>query len=254
VPASGFAVHRLAETDSTNDWLTAAARDGAEDRTVVVADFQRQGKGRLGRRWEAPPSTALLCSVLLRAPLAADDRHLATVAVALSALDACERTAQRRPALKWPNDLVVGDRKLAGILAEADDPRGGAPWIVVGLGLNLTWPGPDPDVSTSLLAATGVAVDRDDFLDAYLVALDASEPALHTRVGRGELIERYAAELATLGRRVVASMHDASVEGVAVEVTAAGHLVVETPDGRRTITAGDVVHLRATPNGAEGRE
>ena len=145
VAASGFDVHRLEEIDSTNDWLLAAARDGAPDRTVVVADFQRRGRGRLDRRWEAPAGSALLCSVLLR-----PDARRRTSGTSRRSRSASPRSTRARTSrrcdvgLKWPNDLVVDDRKLGGILAEADgrEDADGATAIVVGLGLNLSWPGP----------------------------------------------------------------------------------------------------------------
>jgi len=170
-------VRRLAEIDSTNRYLLDEARAGAPEGVVVVADYQHAGRGRLGRRWEAPAGSNLLVSVLLRPALAVEELHLCTVAVALAAADACERAAGLVPQLKWPNDLVVGDRKLAGILAEsippaplvpptqpmppaplvpptqpappappappATDAAGAHPAVVVGLGLNVGWPPPE---------------------------------------------------------------------------------------------------------------
>ena len=138
-------IRRFAEIDSTNRYLLDQARAGAAEGVVAVADYQSAGRGRLGRRWEAPPGSNLLASVLLRPALAADELHLCTVAVALAAVAACERGAGVAAELKWPNDLMVGGRKLAGILAEAL-PRGPggrrATVVVVGLGLNVRWPPP----------------------------------------------------------------------------------------------------------------
>ncbi len=150
-------VRRFAEIDSTNRYLLDEARGGAPEGAVAVADYQSAGRGRLGRRWEAPPGSNLLMSVLLRPHLAIDELHLCTVAVALAAATACEEGAGVVPELKWPNDLMVGGRKLGGILAEAlpagtgaadaDGGSGGgsakAPAVVVGLGLNVGWPPPD---------------------------------------------------------------------------------------------------------------
>ena len=254
VPASGFVVHRLDETDSTNDWALAAARDGAPDRTVVVADFQHRGRGRLDRRWEAPPSSALLCTVLLRPVLDVGDRHLCAVAVALAACAACHDVAALDVGLKWPNDLVVGDRKLGGILAETDGrvDEDGAAVVVVGLGLNLTWPGPPDADGTSILDATGIAVPRDVLLAAYLDALGAHEGRLRTALGRAALAREYRARLVTLGRRVSVQLHDGAFDGTALDVTDQGHLVVSTREGSRTVAAGDVVHLRAAAGGAAG--
>jgi BirA family biotin operon repressor/biotin-[acetyl-CoA-carboxylase] ligase len=247
VAGSGYEVHRFASIGSTNDWALAAARDGAPDGTIAVADVQHAGRGRLDRRWEAPEGSALLCSVLLRVTLAPEDRHLCTVAVALAALDACAETAGVRVGLKWPNDLVVEDRKLAGILAESDGVAAadGTTAIVVGLGLNLTWPGPPGVGGTSLLAETGRTVERDAFLAALLAALQGFDAELRDETGRLQLMAQYRARLVTLGREVRVELHDGVVYGVARGVTSAGHLVVETTDGARELSVGDVVHLRA---------
>ena len=155
-------IRRFAEIDSTNRYLLERARAGAAEGEVAVADYQRAGRGRLGRRWEAPPWSNLLVSVLLRPELETEELHLCTVAVALAAAAACERGAGVEAELKWPNDLMVRGRKLGGILAEAipadpgPDPGPGpgsglrsAPAnqntaaVVVGLGLNVRWPAPD---------------------------------------------------------------------------------------------------------------
>lgn len=256
VSASAFAVHRFAETDSTNDWALAAARDGAPDRTVAVADFQRRGRGRLDRRWEAPPGSALLCSVVLRPELAVEDLHLCAVAVGLAAVRACAAVAEVDAGLKWPNDLVVADRKLGGILAEtegrtADD---GPTAVVVGLGLNVTWPGPPGANGTSLASLGGRAVTRDQVLDAYLDALAERDAELRTRDGRASLVRAYRAHLVTLGRRVRVQLHGADMIGVAEDVNGQGHLVVTTAAGTRVVTAGDVIHLRDEEGPAGGRE
>jgi len=161
-------IRRFAEIDSTNRYLFDEARAGAPEGTVVVADYQSAGRGRLGRRWEAPPGSNLLVSILLRPTLRIDELHLCTVAVALAAAVACERGAGVVPDLKWPNDLLVRDAKLGGILAEAlpapDLDHGASPpvasspvahgtpppsTVVVGLGLNVGWPPPDDPAHTT---------------------------------------------------------------------------------------------------------
>jgi len=148
-------IRRFGEIDSTNRYLLDEARAGAPEGLVAVADYQSAGRGRLGRRWEAPPGANLLASVLLRPMLEPEELHLCTVAVALAATAACERGAGVVPDLKWPNDLLVRGRKLAGILAEAvpagsgpgrtgpGRTSGGGMAVVVGLGLNVGWPPPD---------------------------------------------------------------------------------------------------------------
>src|SRR5439155_18288114 len=125
-------VRRHADLDSTNRQAADLARAGAPEGVVVVADHQTAGRGRLGRAWEAPPGSSLLMTVLLRPALDAARLHLVTMAVALAAADACAEAAGFAPALQWPNDLVVQDRKLAGIIAEACVEGSAPPRAAVG--------------------------------------------------------------------------------------------------------------------------
>ena len=113
-------VHRFDEIDSTNAYLHRQARLGAPEGTVAVAEHQSAGRGRLDRRWESPPGASLLASALFRPDLDPSELHLCTAAMALAAAEACRQVAGVGPVLKWPNDLLVGEEKLAGVLAEAD--------------------------------------------------------------------------------------------------------------------------------------
>lgn len=253
MPTPSFEVHRFEALESTNDWLLTEARRGAPSWTVAVADFQQRGRGRLDRRWEAPAGSSLLCSVLLRVGLEARLRHLATVAVALSASSSCHEVADVGVGIKWPNDLVVADRKLGGILAETDgaDADDATVAIVVGLGVNLTWPGPPEALGTCLVAEAGGPVDRDELLETYLGELATRAKALTTAVGRERLLAEYRGELVTIGRDVRVELPSETVNGVAQGVTDEGHLIVASTAGQRVVAAGDVVHLRPTGKGQE---
>jgi BirA family transcriptional regulator, biotin operon repressor / biotin---[acetyl-CoA-carboxylase] ligase len=239
-------VRAVDETGSTNVDLMALARAGAADGTVLVADHQTAGRGRADRVWTAPPRSSLLMSVLLRpAPSFAP---LAGMAVGVATVDAVSATAGVGLRLKWPNDLVwpgLGegtDRKVGGILAEADWSDSDAPAVVVGLGLNVNWPRVFPDelltTATSLNHVAGHDIDREAVLVAILEALDA-------RDDDGHVVDDARARSATVGTRVRVHLASEVVDGVAVALTDAGHLVVDTDAGpTRTITTGDVVHLR----------
>ncbi|MHB8220717.1 MAG: biotin--[acetyl-CoA-carboxylase] ligase [Acidimicrobiales bacterium] len=253
--AEFFDVRRFDRLGSTNTYLLEQARSGAAEGTVAVADHQSAGRGRLGRRWEAPPGTCLLVSVLLRPVTGPGERPLAAVAAAVAAVEACRVVAGVSPDVKWPNDLVVADRKLAGVLAEADPGAPGGPpgsvAVVVGLGMYVDWPGP-PDVGgTCLSEVAGHRVDRDELLDAWLGALAPRVAALASPAGRDGLAGELRARCSTLGRRVRVELVDGSaVTGRAVDLSAAGHLVVDTGAGHLVVASGDVVHLR--PSGTEG--
>jgi BirA family transcriptional regulator, biotin operon repressor / biotin---[acetyl-CoA-carboxylase] ligase len=218
---AGWTVERVAATGSTNADLlaTAAARP---DRSVLVADHQTAGRGRLDRRWDAPPGTNLLVSLLFH-DVPAHQGEL-TRRVGLAAVDACRQSAGVSATLKWPNDVLVGDRKLAGILAERR-----AATVVVGLGLNVGWAPPGA-------ARLGPDVDPLDVLSALLVAFDRL-PA--------DVTARYRQTLATLGRRVRIELVDGVVNGTATDVDPDGRLVVvDSCAMTHRIDVGDVIHLR----------
>ncbi len=230
-------MRRFAEIDSTNRCVLDEARAGAPEGLVVVADHQTAGRGRLGRTWTAPAGSSLLMSVLLRPILPLARLHLVVAAMALAAGDACEAQSGVRPALKWPNDLIIddppaGERKLAGVLAEAELPA-----VVVGLGLNLL-PSPGlPAGSVSLDRAAGREVDR----DALLVSV------LH-RLGLllgdwDQLLSEYRRRCATVGRRVRVETTTETFYATAEGVTDEGYLTVRTGGALRTVSAADVVHL-----------
>jgi len=198
-----------------------------------VADHQTAGRGRLDRKWEAPAGSALLMSILLRPSELPDERrHLVTAAVALSAAEAGESVTGGAvaPALKWPNDLVVDDRKLAGVLSEV-----GAGAIVVGIGINLT----SAPEGAARLDEGGTPVARDDVLDTTL-------ERLADRYGSwDEVASAYRRRCMTIGRDVRVELHDETFTGVAADITEDGHLLVDVGMCLRTVTAGDVVHLRS---------
>jgi BirA family biotin operon repressor/biotin-[acetyl-CoA-carboxylase] ligase len=243
----GWQIERVAETGSTNLDLLEAARGGAPAGLVLVADHQHAGRGRLGRYWVSPPGTTLLMSLLLRPSLPPGQLHLVVHAVGLAAVEACAELSGVRPGLKWPNDLVVGDRKLAGILAESVVAASGSvEAVVVGIGLNLAWPDGAPDdlagIATTLAEASGRTIGRDDLVAALLDHLARLDP--------DEIMTSYRAGLTTIGRDVRVELHDRLVEGRAVTVTDDGALVVRSATGAdEVLHTGDVVHVRALPMG-----
>ena len=228
-------VRRFTEVDSTNRWLADQARAGAPAGLVAVADHQTAGRGRLGRAWVAPPGTSLLLSVLFRPDdLERGERHLLTAVVGLAAADACAEVAGVEAGLKWPNDLVVDDRKLGGLLAEAGDD-----WVVVGLGLNVAWPPGQLVDGATALNLVGAGVDREALLAAFLGRLD------HWYGRWAEVPSAYRARCATLGRLVRVVLAGDEFTGTAADVSDEGHLLVDVGMCLRTVVAGDVLHLRS---------
>lgn len=245
-----FDIERFEEIGSTNTYLMEQARIGASGRRVAVTDFQSQGRGRLDRRWEAPPRSALLVSILVREHLDPHELYLATAVVALSGAAAAEHVCGKRPGVKWPNDLVFDEGKVAGILAEADPSApGGLPGttaVVIGMGMNLTWPGPEGVGGTSLLEVSGATVDRDDILERVLDELDRRLTQLETPEGRQIIHDEIEAALVTLGQQIAVELATGRITGQAIGLTQEGHLLVATTDGVVEVATGDIVHLRST--------
>jgi BirA family biotin operon repressor/biotin-[acetyl-CoA-carboxylase] ligase len=239
-------VHWLAEVDSTNTYVRDRARLGAPAGLVAVADHQTAGRGRLDRRWESPPGANLLASVLLRPGCGAEELHLCAGAVALAGADACREVAGVEPVLKWPNDLLLGGAKLAGVLAEAEFKGSNLSAVIVGIGINVAWPGPAEALGTSLDDAAGSAqpVDRRVLLDLLLTGLEPRCELLEDAAGRRDLADEVRRRCATLGQRVRVILPTEELIGRADAIDDVGRLVVETDSGPRPVSAGDVVHLR----------
>jgi BirA family biotin operon repressor/biotin-[acetyl-CoA-carboxylase] ligase len=241
----GREVRFFASVGSTNDLLKDAARAGAAEGLVFVADEQIAGRGRRGRSWTAPPGSSLLSSILLRPTwLPAADAFLITMLIAVAAAEAIERCTELRVGLKWPNDLQIGPRKLGGILVESELSDAAVNWIVIGCGINVNWePRTIPELAdraSSLSAELGRPIDRRELLRALLSRLDARYLDLR-RGARSALLHDWRERLITLGQPVSAETPQGQLLGVAIDVTPEGALVLRDQHGQQhLISAGDV--------------
>ncbi|HEV7650140.1 MAG TPA: biotin--[acetyl-CoA-carboxylase] ligase [Actinophytocola sp.] len=248
------ALRVVASTGSTNADLLATVGDGAADRTVLIADTQTAGRGRRDREWVSPPGTGLYLSVLLR-PSTVPAQRLGTLGmVAGLALMHLAREAGVTANLKWPNDLLIGDAKCAGVLSEAA-PDGAAQAAVVGIGINVKPLGPDVPAGPGGLPATSLAehgatnTHRGRLAVTWLRAFVELEQAWRLADGdvqRSGVLTGYREACGTVGRKVRAELPDGSARsGEAVEIDTGGQLLIRTEDGTvSSVSAGDVVHLR----------
>jgi BirA family transcriptional regulator, biotin operon repressor / biotin---[acetyl-CoA-carboxylase] ligase len=232
----------VTRTGSTNADLAQAARDGAEAGLVLVAEEQTDGRGRRGRSWTAPARSGLTFSVLLRPDVPAVLLGWLPLLAGLAVAEAVGRIAELEVSLKWPNDVLVGDRKLAGVLAER---VAGA--VVLGIGLNVSTTTdelPTP-AATSLVIEAAACTDRDPVLRAVLRRLAERLAVWDSPAGDPELPAAYAERCATLGRLVRAELPGGrSITGTAADLDAQGRLGIRTGTGLERVGAGDVVHLR----------
>lgn len=239
-------------TSSTNDVAREMAEQGARDGTVVVADVQTRGRGRMGRRWNAPPGTALLCSILFRpSGLPASAACDLVMMCALAAADAIRTLSTLHVDLKWPNDLVVRGaatdgrpmwRKLGGLLSETCVSGSELEFVVVGIGINVNVPlemlPQLAEGATSILAETGQHTDRAQLLAALL----AEVAQRYERLRHGDSpFPEWAARLTTLGQTVRALTPGGLLIGEAEGVAQDGALLLRTPDGQlHRLLAADV--------------
>ncbi|MEV7012416.1 biotin--[acetyl-CoA-carboxylase] ligase [Streptosporangium sp. NPDC051022] len=235
----------VGKTGSTNADLAQAARDGARQGAVLIAEAQFAGRGRLGRTWSAPPRSGLTFSVLLRPEPSPTLQGWLPLLVGLAAASAIRKIAEVDARLKWPNDLLVGERKLAGVLAERVDSA-----VVVGVGLNVSVRPDELPVATatSLAIEEAACVDRDPLIRAILREIETHYREWSEADGDADACGLRAAYLgvsATVGREVRVELPGERVlTGSATGIDASGHLLVESKGRQYTLSAGDVVHVR----------
>ncbi len=232
---------------STNQVAAERAQAGAPDGLVVVADHQTAGRGRIDRTWETPPGTAVTFSMLLRPDTPTRAWPWLPLLTGY-AVDKALKGNGLDAGVKWPNDVLIGEKKVAGILVERiDTPDGPAAVIGVGVNVGLTADELPVPTATSLEIEMGRPVDRTDvlveLLNAIREAVDAWE--LGGDLNGMRLYESYAAACITVGRQVRVDLPDGTaLAGLALEIDPTGQLVIESNGGRHPVAAGDVVHVR----------
>ncbi|HET6737590.1 MAG TPA: biotin--[acetyl-CoA-carboxylase] ligase [Kribbella sp.] len=234
------------DTPSTNADVAAAAAAGQPEGLVIAAEHQSSGRGRLGRTWTTPPRSAVLMSALLR-PTSVDAARWPWLGllVPLAVAAAVRQVAEVPAKVKWPNDVLVEDRKLAGILLERIE----GPAVVVGMGLNVTLRSDEKphEAATSLALEQAVTTDRVTVMAAVLRELAARYQSWVDANGDPAVVLPEYRELsATLGRAVRVELPDGTfLEGTARDLADDGRLIVDTAEGPRPLAAGDVTHLRS---------
>jgi BirA family biotin operon repressor/biotin-[acetyl-CoA-carboxylase] ligase len=233
------------EIESTNVEAKELAMSGAPEGTVVIAELQRAGRGRLGRRWTSPAGKGLLFSVILRPTLPMSRAHMLTIVAAVAAARGIETQTDAAVRIKWPNDLFVGDRKAGGILLEVAGEQDVVEWVIVGIGINVNTEYAELPVdlrrtATSLKMATGDLVDRSELLARILLALETAYKEAQKH-GFDRALSEFRQRDYLLKRSVSVQTREGSVIGEATGIDNQGALLVQLPHHHiRRFHSGDV--------------
>jgi BirA family biotin operon repressor/biotin-[acetyl-CoA-carboxylase] ligase len=233
------------QTTSTNDVIEKLARDGVKEGVVVFAESQTKGRGRLGRKWLSPAHKGLWFSVLLRPNLRPQETTQLTVAAAAALCRAIQAETGLKPEIKWPNDILIGGKKVAGLLTELSAELDRVRHVILGIGVDVNiganeLPAELKKTATSLKLESGGTISRAELAVAILRELDAG----YARVCAGKfpaIADEWEAHCATIGKNVTVQIGDRKIRGHAESLDAAGALLLRTEHGRlEPITGGDV--------------
>lgn len=226
-------IHRFETIDSTMRCAADLARDGAPSGTVVVADEQTAGQGRLGRSWYSAKGDGLYVSMVLRLDVTGEALPVVTLALGLATADAIMRETGLAPDLRWPNDVMVNGKKCAGILVQLQDSA-----VIAGIGVNVNHAGFPADLAqlaTSLRIATRLEQSRERLLQSMLDAVDASISILE-QDGKEAILRLFAQSSSYVtGRRVFVDQPGQLLEGTTDGLDESGFLILRQNDGRRTL-------------------
>jgi BirA family biotin operon repressor/biotin-[acetyl-CoA-carboxylase] ligase len=243
----GRKIHYFSQVDSTNSYARRLAGEGAPQGETVIAETQTQGRGRLGRTWVSPAHLNLYLSLILR-PRRLRPVHAPqiTLMAAVAVADTVASFTPARPEIKWPNDVLIGGKKLAGILCESSCAAGRIDFVILGIGINLNYPLERmPEAiqgrATSLLAVNGKMIEREPFAGRLIQDLDRCYGELEES-GFGPIAARWEGRFSLRGKKVRVEMAGELLLGTAAGIDQDGALVVVDSQGRRQrVIAGDVI-------------
>jgi BirA family biotin operon repressor/biotin-[acetyl-CoA-carboxylase] ligase len=244
----GRKIHHFQTIDSTNSAAYQLAMRGAAEGEIVVAESQEKGRGRLGRHWSSPPFLNLYLSVILRPQIPPHQASLITLVAAVAAADAVEKFSDLHPTIKWPNDILLGGRKVAGLLNEIHSETDRIHFVILGIGVNLNmnrkmFSKEIRGVATSLKREMGETISRKVFLRSLLEELEGWY-AIFLKEGGAPVLEAWRERAKIEGKRVKVTSFGETLSGVAVDVDSDGALILKTKDGEeKRIVAGDVEYL-----------
>ncbi|HZL12656.1 MAG TPA: biotin--[acetyl-CoA-carboxylase] ligase, partial [Verrucomicrobiae bacterium] len=241
----GRDIHVFKQTTSTNDVIEKLARDGVKEGVVVFAESQTRGRGRLGRKWISPAHKGLWFSILLRPDLRPQETTQLTVASATALHRAIQSETGLKPEIKWPNDILIGGKKVAGILTELSAELDKVRYVILGIGIDVNLdadelPAELKKIATSLKIESGGTISRAELATVILRALDED----YSRICAGEfaaVADEWEENCATIGKNVTVQIGDRKIRGRAESLDDDGALLLRTEHGHlERITGGDV--------------
>ena len=239
----GQEIFYLKEIDSTNNKIKSLADEGAGNGTLVIAEGQTAGRGRRGRSWESPKGSSVYMSLLLRPQIRPDNASMITLISALAVAKAVSKLTKRAAGIKWPNDIVMNGKKICGILTEMSLCLMEIDHIVVGIGINVhteSFPEEISNVATSLFLETGEHYKRTELIAAVWEAFEHYYEIYLQTEDLSRLVEEYNASLANLNQMVRVLDPNEPFEGKAMGITERGELIVDTAEGRKLVSSGEV--------------
>lgn len=235
------------KVDSTNDVAKRFVEEGVCDRLVVIANCQSAGRGRFDRGWESPPG-GLYASLITKPVLSPSRLPLMGMMLGLSAVSAIHSLSAIEVHLKWPNDIVVNEKKVGGILCEAVTEGNQGIAVILGIGINVNlqpddYPEDLRDSITTVFQETGGKSSIEDLAALLLNEVYGRIREVETRQTYESTLSEYKSVCNTLGRRVRVKQADGTFEGKALRIDEYGALILETEEGEAKLSTGDVLHL-----------
>jgi len=249
----GKTIHYFQTLDSTNSKAYQLALNGAEEGEAVISESQEKGRGRLGRQWFSPPFLNLYLSVILRPKISPHQASLNTLMAAIATAEAIQKFSGLLPLIKWPNDILLRDRKVAGLLNEIHSEMDRIHFVILGIGVNVNteakmFSKEIRAVATSLKIEMGQTVSRKVFLQILLQELERWY-AIFLEEGSAVILKAWRDRAHIKGRRVKVTSFGETVAGIAIDVDSDGALILETADGRqRRVMAGDIEYKNKMSN------
>jgi len=238
----GHKIYTFETIDSTNNCAKAIAGCWGEEGTVVIAEQQTAGRGRLGRIWEASPNENLIFSIVLRPKVAPGGLNLLPLYAAVAIAEAIEKATALKVECKWPNDLLVGKRKIAGILIEGSVKQNIVEYVVIGIGINVNqkrFAGELQSKATSLSLETGKVIDRADLFRTILSSLEQHYNAVAAK-GFNSIIPLWVSRSTMINRTISVSQQGNVISGIVKGLSTDGGLILQSNGTEKTLFAGDV--------------